>query len=122
VIADAAETARLFDDIFVGDQLLAPESRAAMLRSVRVVTDFPPFKAPGYGLGVMTDLASRYGQIAGHAGGGPGYATAAFHFPDVAGHRVTSVALINHDCANSAVPIVFALVDLVEQQLRDNGI
>lgn len=117
VIADAAETARLFDAIFAGESLLATEWRAAMLQSVRVAADFPPFAAPAYGLGVMTDRASRFGQVAGHAGGGPGYATAAFHFYDVAGHRVTAVALINHDRANAAVPIVFALVDLIEQRL-----
>ena len=71
--------------------------------------DHPLVTRPAYGLGLMIDLGSPYGQVAGHAGGGPGYSTAAFHFPDVAGRRLTSVALANRDHPDLGLAIAFAL-------------
>ena len=72
--------------------------------------EHPPFARPGYGLGLMVDLGSPYGRVAGHAGGGPGYSAAAFHFPDVAGRRLTSVAVANRDGSDLGTEISFALV------------
>lgn len=40
---------------------------------------------PAYGFGVMIGADGPRGLVVGHAGGGPGYSTAAFHFPDVNG-------------------------------------
>jgi len=93
---------------------------SAMLKTVPVPGDHPPDVRAGDGLGVMIDLSSRYGLVAGHAGGGPGYATAVFHFPDVTGHRVTVAAMVNRDGRDLATEIVVHLVDLIAQQLRDN--
>ena len=81
-----------------------------MLEAVPVPTEHPPFARPGYGLGPMVDLGSPYGRVAGHAGGGPGYSVAAFHFPDVAGRRLTSVAVANRDGPDLGIQIAFALV------------
>jgi D-alanyl-D-alanine carboxypeptidase len=83
---------------------------AAMLEAVPVPGAHPPFVHPGYGLGLMVDLGSPYGRVAGHAGGGPGYSTAAFHFPDVLGQRLTSVALVNRDQPDLGTEIAFTLV------------
>src|SRR5690606_19963020 len=103
----AGETALMLEALVSG-RLLRPASLAAMLAPVAVPGEFPPFVRPAYGLGLMLDPASPYGLAAGHAGGGPGYATAAFHLPNVAGRRVTAVALLNRD-AGSAVKAAFAL-------------
>jgi D-alanyl-D-alanine carboxypeptidase len=64
---------------------------------------------PSYGLGLMMDPGSRFGIVAGHTGGGPGYSTAAYLFPDVQGHRVTCVALVNRDGNDVATDIAFSI-------------
>jgi D-alanyl-D-alanine carboxypeptidase len=104
----AAETAMLLDGL-VGGRLLAPASLAAMLDGVPVPGDHPPFAEPVYGLGLMMDRSSPFGLVVGHAGGGPGHATAAFHFPDVAGRRLTVVALANRGESDVALAVAFAL-------------
>jgi D-alanyl-D-alanine carboxypeptidase len=109
VISTAVDLARAVEALFQG-HLLAPRSLAAMLAAVPVLVDHPPFVRPGYGLGLMIDFGLRYGRVAGHAGGGPGYAAAAFHFSDVAGRRLTSVALVNRDGSDLGTAIAFALV------------
>jgi hypothetical protein len=58
----------------------------------------------------MIDLASPYGRLAGHSGGGPGYSTAAFHAPNLAGRRLTAVALTNRDRPDVGEEIVFDLL------------
>lgn len=108
VISTASEAALIVESLFTG-QLLRPESLAAMLDAVEVAGDYPPFVRPGYGLGLMIDSGSSYGWVAGHAGGGPGYSTAAFYFPNVSGHHVTAVALTNRDSPDLAVEIAFTL-------------
>jgi D-alanyl-D-alanine carboxypeptidase len=72
---------------------------------------------PSYGLGLMVDPASRFGCVAGHTGGGPGYSTAAYHFPDVTGHRVTSVAFANRDGTDIATDIVFSMAGRIAEAL-----
>ncbi len=108
VISTAPELATILDALFAG-QLLHPASMNAMLEAVAVPGTQPPFRCPGYGLGVMTDSCSPFGRLAGHAGGGPGFATAAFHAPDVTGHRITAVALLNRDHPTLATEIVYSL-------------
>jgi D-alanyl-D-alanine carboxypeptidase len=82
-----------------------------MLTPVAVGTTHPWMKEPSYGLGLMLDPANRYGVVAGHTGGGPGYSTAAYYFPEVSGHRVTSVALVNRDGGDLATQIAFSMAD-----------
>lgn len=95
VIASAPELARLVDALFTG-RLIGPHSLAAMLEPVLVPHTHPFFEQPAYGLGVMLDARSRYGLIAGHAGGGPGYSAGALHL-HVHGQHITSVVLANCD-------------------------
>jgi D-alanyl-D-alanine carboxypeptidase len=108
-ISTASDLARAVEALF-GGRLLGPGSLAAMLEAAPVPGAHPPFIRPGYGLGLMVDLGSPYGRVAGHAGGGPGYSTAAFHFPDVLGQRLTSVALVNRDQPDLGTEIAFTLV------------
>ena len=107
-ISTAADLARFVEALCTG-RLLRPGSLAAMLDPVVVPGDHPLVERPAYGLGLMIGLGSPYGRVAGHAGGGPGYSTAAFHFPDVAGRRLTSVALANRDQPDLGLAIAFAL-------------
>lgn len=110
VVSTAAETAGILEAL-VSRRLLGPELGSATHDGVPVPATHPHMRKPGYGLGLMLDLDSPFGQVAGHAGGGPGYSTAAFHFPDVVGQRVTAVALANRDDGDVATSIVFALGD-----------
>jgi D-alanyl-D-alanine carboxypeptidase len=54
--------------------LLSPAGLAAM-RQATPIEPHPPWRAPGYGLGLMTDDALH---TLGHGGNGPGYKTAVF--------------------------------------------
>lgn len=72
---------------------------------------------PSYGFGLMIDPFNRFGVVAGHTGGGPGYSAAAYHFPKVEGHSVTSVALVNRDGSDLATDIVFSIVERFERFL-----
>lgn len=107
----------MIEALFAG-QLLAPASMAAVAQTIDVPGNHPPFIRPGYGLGLMIDRESPFGWIAGHAGGGPGFATAAFHAPDAAGHRITAVALLNRDHPTLATEIAFALLDIASRDRR----
>jgi D-alanyl-D-alanine carboxypeptidase len=107
-ISTAAETLCVLDGLLDG-RLLRPAPLAAMLDGVAVPGDHPPFVRPAYGLGVMLDLGSPFGRVVGHAGGGPGHATAAFRFPDIAGRRLGIVVLANRGASGVAQEIAFAL-------------
>jgi D-alanyl-D-alanine carboxypeptidase len=108
-ISTAADLARLVDAI-LGGQLLSRASLASMLTPTRVPHTHPLFREPSYGLGVMLDPRAPGGLLAGHGGGGPGYATGALSATDAAGRRVTSVALVNHDRGETGLRIAHALV------------
>ena len=108
VASTAADLARFVDLLFLG-RVVGPGSLNAMLEAEPVGESHPWMTAPSYGLGLMIDPANRFGCVAGHTGGGPGYSTAAYHFPDVAAHRVTSVALVNHDGNDIATDTVFSI-------------
>lgn len=117
VTATAPELARFLDRLF-GSELCGAASLDEMLRPVPVTTTHPWMTTPSYGLGLMIDPANRFGFVAGHTGGGPGYSTAAYRFPDVHGHRVTSVALVNRDGPDTATDIVFSTVARLAGMLR----
>jgi hypothetical protein len=101
--------ARLVDAILSG-QVLSSASLARMLTPVRVPHEHALFREPSYGLGVMLDPRAPHGQLAGHGGGGPGYATGALSRTTAAGRRVTAVALANHDRGETGLRIAHALI------------
>ena len=74
------------------------------------------FQQPAYGLGLMLDPQSPYGPVAGHGGGGPGYATAAFAFPSVDGHSVICTVLANQDEPDLGLEIIYALLPLIVKE------
>ena len=108
----AGEVAALVEAIVAGS-LLADTERTALLAPRALPFTDRWFRQPAYGLGVMLDPASPYGLVAGHGGGGPGYAAGAFYFADLAGQPTTIVALLNRDHGDAALRIVFALADLL---------
>lgn len=100
VAATAPELAGMLDGI-VGGALLDARSRAAMLDALDVPVQHPLFQRPAYGLGLMVDRQSRFGLLAGHGGGGPGYSAGVFCLPDAGGHRITAAALVNSDAGDA---------------------
>lgn len=106
IASSAPELARLIESVFTGD--LIPRMR----ESVLAPGSHPLFTETRYGLGVMIDPSSRFGEMAGHNGGGPGYSASAFHFADVGGHRVSGVALLNRDAPDDlAQRVLLEVVD-----------
>ena len=116
VISTAPELAGIFEALFTG-RLLPSWRLAEMLEPFPVPTRHPLFQQPAYGLGLMLDLQSRYGLVAGHAGGGPGYAVAALCFPNVGGRRITSVALANRDQDDLGLRLAFTMAELLAGEL-----
>ncbi len=117
VAAPASELATFLEAIFAG-RLVAPRLLAEMLHGVDVPESHDRFTRATYGLGLMIDPDSRYGLVAGHGGAGPGYSAGAFHFADVAGHRVTSVALVNSDQGDLGLEIAFSMVDSLAESIQ----
>ena len=97
----------LFGDKRVLDEFLLDE----MLIGAPVANNHPWMAQPAYGLGVMLDPANRYGVVAGHTGGGPGFSTAAYYLPDVGGSRVSAAAFVNRDRGDTATDLVFLLAE-----------
>lgn len=114
VISTALDMARAMDSLLAGG-LLSAASRAAMLQAVDVPVQHPFFRQPGYGLGLMIDQGSRYGILAGHGGGGPGYAAGALHVPDAGGRRITCAALANTDQGDAGLRAAFDLAMLAAE-------
>lgn len=81
VASTASDVVRFLAALFGG----AVVSRGALAQMLELVpvpvdpSDAWPAGPPMYGLGVMGSATSRWGLIAGHNGGGPGYTASAFH-------------------------------------------
>jgi D-alanyl-D-alanine carboxypeptidase len=118
VIATAVEVAQILSALFSGELISAP-SRAALLTSVDVPVNHPFFQQPAYGLGIMVDRRSRYGLMAGHGGGGPGYSAGALHLPDVQGRHLTTVVLANCDRDDLGLELAFSSAMLVGKAVED---
>jgi D-alanyl-D-alanine carboxypeptidase len=117
VSSTALDLARFLDGLLAGKLFFDTALVDEMLLEAPVDERHPWMVKPAYGLGLMLDPASPYGTVAGHTGGGPGYATAAYHFPDVSGHKVTIVALVNRDGGDTGSEIVFTLANHLAKAL-----
>ena len=87
--------ATLFDALR-GGRLLRAASLEAMMTPVIVPGTDWLCQEKGCGLGLMVDRTSRYGVLAGHGGGGPGYSSAVLT-GEVGERIVTAAALANTD-------------------------
>lgn len=95
----AGDIARLFGALLNGP-LLSPAQRDQLLVSVPVNTAYSAFGQPGYGLGLMLDRTPGV-RLAGHGGGGPGYALGVLW-----NGRQVGVACLNSDEAGDGVLLV----------------
>jgi D-alanyl-D-alanine carboxypeptidase len=68
----------------------------------------------------MIDRASRFGIMAGHGGGGPGYSAGALTLPDARGHRITSIALANSDHDDLGLQIAFSNAMAIGESFESN--
>ena len=118
VTSNAADVATFLDLLFEPGRLVKPSLLEQMLIGAPVAETHNWMVNPAYGLGLMMDIANQFGVVAGHTGGGPGYATAAYRFPDVRGHAVSAVALVNRDGSDVATDIVFAMVEQLASELE----
>lgn len=117
VVSTASELALLMNALFQGE-ILAPSLIAQMTHPMHIVGKHPPFEEAAYGLGLMIDTASPYGNVWGHAGGGPGYSTAAFHFPRLAGSATTITALVNRDRGGYGTDLVYQVAQAIATQAQ----
>jgi CubicO group peptidase (beta-lactamase class C family) len=79
------DAALLLDRLMTGT-LLPPDLLEAMREAHPVSEPNPrrPWSRPGYGLGLMSVIASSGHKVMGHTGGGPGSVIAVYHRPDAA--------------------------------------
>ncbi|MCZ6711042.1 MAG: serine hydrolase [Gammaproteobacteria bacterium] len=95
IASTAAEVARFLCALFNG-ALLSADSLAAMTKCVNVPGDHPLWQSPGYGYGLMSELAGARGALYGHNGDGPGYCASGYYFSE----RRIAVAVLA-TCENS---------------------
>ena len=101
-----------FLDALLGDRRIVAASLVDEMTTGPLLGEKRPWiEETAYGLGLMLDMRNPYGLVAGYTGGGPGYSVAGYHFPDVQGHRVSAVALVNRDGTDVATDIVFSMVE-----------
>lgn len=109
VLAAAGEVAAVFDALR-GGRLLGAASLAAMMTPVIAPGTDWLFGEKGYGLGLMLDRTSRYGVLAGHGGGGPGYFSGVLT-GEAGGRMVTAAALANTDGRELGMRIAAAMLE-----------
>jgi CubicO group peptidase (beta-lactamase class C family) len=82
LIGPLPQAALVLDRLMAG-KLLGATLTGAMLDRCPVPGDYPgrPWRAPGYGLGMMVGTVAGGASIAGHTGGGPGSVIAVYHDP-----------------------------------------
>lgn len=110
VLAPAGEVVTVFDALRAG-RLVGAASLAAMLTPVPMTARGMDwlFQQKGYVLGLMIGPAPRYGVLARHGGGGPGY-SAGVLTADAGGRRATAVALANTDTPELGMQVAAALL------------
>ncbi len=90
--------------------LLAGPSLAMMMSPVPVPPQ-PPWRQPGYGLGLMVDSGrdvAGHGVVVGHGGEGPGYQAAAFIAP---GEGRSAIVLARSSAEVSAPELAVAMIE-----------
>lgn len=115
VISTSYEVATIFEALVTG-KLLSAASLAAMRTPTVVSTRHPFFVTAAYGLGVMIDPHSPYGDVLGHGGEGPGYSAVALEFAHVNGRRIICVVLANREQHDLSMGIAFAAVKALEDR------
>ncbi|HWV36706.1 MAG TPA: serine hydrolase [Thermomicrobiales bacterium] len=110
----ATDLARFLDALMNG-RLIGQRMPGERRTPVAVPYRHPIFTVPSYGLGLKIDPSSRLGTVSGHAGGEPGYSTAAFHFPEAGERNVICVALLNSDRGDLRMKIAWTMAEVVAE-------
>lgn len=121
VASTASDVAQFLDALFHG-VVVSRDAIASMLELVQVPADSSDAwrgGAPAYGLGLMGSAASRWGRIAGHNGGGPGYGASVFHAFDLGGTTVCAMGAI--ESGFDAEHLVFDVLDRVSDRRGGGG-
>jgi D-alanyl-D-alanine carboxypeptidase len=105
LISRPGEIVRFYEALFTGE-LIGERWLAEMTQLIPVPRAHPRIAKPGYALGLMGDLAAEAPVGFGHNGEGPGYSASAFHFPSLAGRRVTLCAMAVDDYGELAEKIL----------------
>lgn len=105
----AIDVARFLDALLGDRRIVSGNLVDDMLAGLLLGERLPWIVEPAYGLGLMLDLQYPDAIVAGYSGSGPGYSVAGYHFPNVAGHRVSAVALVNRDGSDVATDLVFGM-------------
>jgi D-alanyl-D-alanine carboxypeptidase len=95
IVSTTSDVVQFYESIF-SEKLISSKQLGDMLQPI--LTDEPPssfFRKPCYGLGVMLDPESKYGEKIGHGGGGPGYSTWVMHLPNFQGRKLTIAVFCN---------------------------
>jgi D-alanyl-D-alanine carboxypeptidase len=95
IVSTTSDVVQFYEGI-VSEKLMSSEQLDDMLQPI--LTDEPPssfFRKPCYGLGVMLDPESQYGEKIGHGGGGPGYSTWVMHLTNFHGRKLTMAVFCN---------------------------
>lgn len=100
--ATPLDAARLLHRLLTED-FLPPELRAAMTAAVPAGAPIAgrPWRAPGYGLGLMVELGDVASRAIGHTGGGPGCSPAVYHFAGKARPLTICVVTEGEDSAQA---------------------
>ena len=94
IVATPAEVVGFYRALFNGDGVFHPGSLQRMMAWRVVPGPHPNGVKPVYGLGIGREPDSPFGDLLGHGGWGPGFASIARHFP---GLDLTAVMLANSD-------------------------
>lgn len=95
IVSTTSDVVQFYDSIF-SEKLISTKQLGDMLQPI--LTDEPPsafFGKPCYGLGVMLDPESEYGEKIGHGGGGPGYSTWVMRLTNFQGRKLTMAVFCN---------------------------
>ncbi|WP_248277714.1 serine hydrolase domain-containing protein [Brasilonema sp. UFV-L1] len=113
IASTSEEVVKFFDGLFSG-KLLASTQLEQMLTLVPTGTREPWYKKPCYGLGIMADPESRYGEKYGHGGDGPGYNLWAMHLPNFHGRKLTLAVFCNTSVIGHPYGMVNDLLRVLE--------
>jgi D-alanyl-D-alanine carboxypeptidase len=121
VASTASDIVRFYEQLFAG-MLVPPALLDEMRTLVRAAAPSTQrFVSPSYGLGLIADLASPYGVLYGHGGGGPGYTSAALHVQPARGEPVTVAVLSNTENFFEVEIMAFVLVDALVNENFPTG-
>ncbi len=95
MVSTTFEITKLFKDLFTG-ALIDAELLGTMTEPTPITESTGQhFAKPSYGLGLMIDPDSAYGEMYGHGGDGPGFNTWSAYYPDFFGRSAGVTVFCN---------------------------